>query len=264
MENSNCPLTSLSLEKSSNLAKQPFGVMTRSANILGFAFLAVAATMTAMITMRNSPQPVRRDRPSIQMKVPRGRVSAGRFVMQDERPPTRLTEHKLWAQQPRIDFDKQWLDSLTAVEREEWLQRAAAVEHAANVQLDRLTAQLDLTQSQRVRLFPALARSATGFDPVMMIGGVPGYPREGLTPADEVHSLLDPDQQLAVEEADVNRQLWWQTIIDRLEADLNDQTGGVILGGETVPATAEPVAPAAEREAPAARDSASLFDMLNR
>jgi hypothetical protein len=238
--------------------------MTRSANILGFAFLAVAATMTAMITMRNSPQPVRRDRPSTQVQVPRGRVSAGRFAMRTESPQARDTERKVLRQRPRIDFDRQWLDSLPAEERQEWLGRAAAVESTANSQLDQLTAQLDLTQMQRIRLFPALARSTPGFDPVMMVGGVPGYSRDGLTPAEEIHSLLDPDQQLAVENADVNRQLWWQTIIDRLEADLYDQTGGVILGGESAPASAEPEVPSGDREAPAARDNGNLFDMLNR
>ena len=238
--------------------------MTRSANILGFAFLAVAATMTAMITMRNSPQPVRRDRPSTQLQVPRGRVSSGRFAMRAEKSQADGSASRVLQQRPRIDFERQWLDSLPAEDREAWLERAAAVEHKANSQLDQLTAQLDLTQTQRARLFPALARSAPGFDPVMMIGGVPGYGRDGLTPAEEIHSLLDPDQQLAVENADVNRQLWWQTIIDRLEADLYDETGGVILGGDTVPATVEPTAPAGEREAPAARDNGSLFDMLNR
>lgn len=238
--------------------------MTRSANILGFASLSVAATMTAMITMRNSPQPVRRDRPSTQVQVPRGRVSTGRFAMRTESPQASGTERKTLRQRPRIDFDRQWLDSLPAEEREEWLGRAAAIERTANSQLDQLTAQLDLNQMQRTRLFPALARSTPGFDPVMIIGGVPGYSGGGLTPAEEIHSLLEPDQQVAVEDADVNRQLWWQTIIDRLEADLYDETGGVILGGEPAPADAEPVVPEGEREAPAARDNGNLFDMLNR
>jgi hypothetical protein len=238
--------------------------MTRSANILGFAFLAVAATMTAMITMRNSPQTVRRERSSTQVQVPRGRVSAGRSAMRAESPDARDSAREVLQQRPRIDFDRQWLDSLPVEERQEWLERSAAVERAANGQLDQLTAQLDLTQTQRARLFPALARSAPGFDPVMRIGGVPGYGRDGLSPAEEIHSLLDPDQQLAVENADVDRQLWWQTIIDRLEADLYDQTGGVILGGEPAPATAEPVVPAGEREAPAARGNVNMFDLLNR
>ena len=238
--------------------------MTRSANILGFAFLAVAATMTAMITMRNSPQPVRRDRPSTQVQVPRGRVSAGRLATRAQGPQARDTANRVLQQRPRIDFDRQWLDSLPAKEQQEWLERAADVERQANGQLDQFTVQLDLTQTQRARLFPALARSTPGFDPVMMIGGVAGYGRDGLTPAEEIHSLLDPDQQLAVENADVNRQLWWQTIIDRLEADLYDQTGGAILGGEPAPATAEPVAPAGEREAPAARGNVNMLDLLNR
>lgn len=238
--------------------------MTRSANILGFAFLALAATLTAMITMRNSPQPIRRDRVVSQAQSPRGRVSAGRSAIRGENPEARALARSVLKQRPRITLDRDWLDTLPEEERQDWLERAASVERKAYEQLEHLTAQLELSHAQRDKLFPALARSAPGFDPLMLVGGVPGYGRDDLTPAEEIHALLDQDQQAAVEDADVSRQLWWQSIIDRLEADLTYETGGAILGGEAAPAPAEPVMPGVEREAPAARDGGNLFDMFNR
>ncbi len=238
--------------------------MTRSANILGFAFLALAATLTAMIAMRNSPQPIRRDRAVFQAQLPRGRVSAGRSVIRGENPETRAMAHSVLKQRSRITLDREWLDTLPTEEQLEWLDRADSVERKAYEQLDHLTAQLELSHTQRDKLFPALARSAPGFDPVMLVGGVAGYGRDDMTPAEEIHALLDQDQQAAVEDADVSRQLWWQTIIDRLEADLTYETGGAILGGEIAPAAADPVVTSGEREAPAARDDGNLLDMLNR
>jgi hypothetical protein len=237
--------------------------MTRSANILGFAFLALAVTMTAMITMRNSPQ-MARDGATPQADQPRGRTPGKRAATPSASPAALASERAALERGPQITFAPEWLASLPADERQTWLARAAAVERQAREQLDRLTGQLDLSHAQRAKLFPALARSAAGYDPAMLIGGGSGFGRGDLTPSEEIHALLNEDQQETVEDGEVSRQLWWQAVLDRLEADLTNETGGGAAGpgGEsTVP---QPVAPDGEREAPDDRDDTNLFDLLNR
>ena len=237
--------------------------MTRTTNILGFAFLAMAVTMTAMITMRNSPRPSRQDGTGVQAEQPRGRA-ANTTARRGNPAANASTRAASVERGGLITFAPDWLASLAADERQEWLARAAAVERGALGQLDRLTEELDLSRSQRAKLFPALARSAPGFDPAMMIAGQPGYGGGDLTPAEEIHALLDQDQRHAVEDAEVSRQLWWQAVLDRLEADLTSETGGApVLDGDGPSTPPHPV-PDGDREAPESRDDANLFDLLNR
>lgn len=268
--------------------------MKKSSNILGFAFLALAVTMTAMITMRNSPQPARRGSSASRAEQPQGGRSARQGIgsqstlrqgstARAERPRERRFEWKTSSlpnrsgsrpssrmslvKPPRITFEEKWLASLPVTEQEEWLAQAESVEQLAVERLERLTGQLELSPAQRAKVFPALVRSTPGFDPLMQVGGADLAGDGDLTPAEEIHAILDSEQQEVVENQDVDRQLWWQAVIDRLEADLNRETGGDLIGGELlpdVPDVPEPVVPDVDREAPEVRDDGNLFDLLNR
>ena len=174
--------------------------------------------------------------------------------------------------------------------------RTAAVERAARVKLDRLTSKLDHTPAQGDKMFPLIVRSTPGYDPVMLVVGnlasrsavaaagktqqviasqqqVPAATttltaRTAVAVAEEIHQILDPQQQVLVEDQEVNRQLWWQDTLTRLEADLIDSTGGGTSTIAMTPAdtatTPESAAPAdAGREAPDARESSNLFDLLD-
>ena len=116
-----------------------------------------------------------------------------------------------------------------------------------------------------------------GYDPVMLTGGnltakAPLAAKTPLAADEEIHQVLDPQQQALVEDQEVNRQLWWQDTLSRLEADLIDSTGGVTATiaaspteipteTTTTPATITPATE--ERVAPAARENGNLFDLLD-
>ena len=234
--------------------------MKRSTNILGFAFLALAATLAATITMRNAPEP------SLAASGPKADAAGAggtRGVAEvPDRPAVRVRPTDI-SRPVRDSFKvllpEVWLATLPPDQRQTWLDRAAAVEREASANLEKLTADLDLSSTQRGRLFPALVRAAAGYDPAMTAGGATLAADPALTPAEEIHSLLNPDQQARVEDNEVQRQLWWQDIIGKLEADLTNETGGPIPY-RSAPAT--PVPADVERSAPEARDDGNLFDMI--
>jgi len=235
--------------------------MRRSTNILGFAFLALAATLAASITMRNSPARSQTDSGAkIQGTGPSGARNPApppdrlRGPGRHSRPGNSVQDSL------KVSLPEDLLVTLPPAQRQAWLDRAAAVERDASARLGKLTANLDLNDNQRRKLFPALVRAASGYDPAMLVGGAPVAADPSLTPAEEIHSLLDPDQQTQVEDLEVQRQLWWQDIIGKLEADLTVATGGV-----PAVAPSAPVAPAPtdeERVAPEARDDGNLFDLI--
>ena len=98
-------------------------------------------------------------------------------------------------------------------------------------------------------MFPHLARSTPGYDPVMQIGGVQ-LAGSSVTPADEeIHDLLDPDQQARLEDQELDRQLWWEDLFARIDAELVDSTGGMPI---REPAT-DQNRNAGERVAPSSR-----------
>ncbi|MCF7674975.1 MAG: hypothetical protein K9N23_02005 [Akkermansiaceae bacterium] len=254
--------------------------MSRSTNILGFAFLALAATLALSITLRNSPEPAKEaSHPGSQAgssasarSAPLASGRAAALRRQAARNPA--------ADPLKVSVSDAWLATLSPDERQDWLDRAAAVEREASGQLDKLTTSLDLNSTQRRKLFPALVRASAGYDPAMTVAGASVAGNSTLTPAEEIHSLLAPDQQAQLEDNEVQRQLWWQDIIDKLEVDLTNSTGGAPAGGApaggapaggapaggapaggaTTPA--EPVPGDTERVAPEARDDGNLFDLL--
>lgn len=235
--------------------------MKRSTNILGFTFLALAATLAASITMRNSPARSQADSGS---KTP-GPGPAGarnpatpsdRLARPDRPSRAEIAGHSSL----KVSLPDDLLVTLPPAQRQAWLDRAAAVEREASATLEKLTTHLDLNATQRRKLFPSLVRAASAYDPAMLVGGATVAADPSLTPAEEIHSLLDPDQQAQVEDTEVQRQLWWQDIIGKLEADLTVATGGVPAVDPSVPAVPAPTDE--ERVAPEARDDGNLFDLI--
>ena len=146
--------------------------MNRYGYILGFSLLVIAATLAASITMRNAPgnkrqgiqsatgKPlVSRDHPG----PPPAPANAKGLVSNNaaDRPAGGLC----------VTLEESRLAGLPANQQAAWRARAAAVESDAKARLERLSAELELTAPQRDKLFPALVRSAAGFDPVMLVGG---------------------------------------------------------------------------------------------
>lgn len=127
-----------------------------------------------------------------------------------------------------------------------------------------MTKELDLTPSQRAKLFPTLVRATPGYDAAMTVGGSAQPGESTMTPDEEVHAVLNPEQQVEVEDNVVDRQLWWQNIIDRLEADLTNSTGGGVItsDGEVIPPGESPDPVDESRDAPDPREDMNLFDMM--
>jgi hypothetical protein len=173
-----------------------------------------------------------------------------------------------------VALPEPWLADQPATQQVEWRTRTAAVEHAARKKLERLADELALTPAQCDRIFPLIVRSTPGYDPVMLTGGnlTDGNLTAKTTAAakEEIHQVLDPQQQALVENQEVNRQLWWQDTLARLEADLIESTGGVAATPAAAPAATSAAAPAdsppattGERVAPEARENGNLFDILD-
>jgi len=235
--------------------------MNRTTNILGFAFLALAVTLAATITMRNAPAPAN---PGAQA-ASRGsgsEVSRRAAAVPDRlASPARSTGVRATVREPfKVSLPEDWLATLPPAQRQEWLDRTAGVEREASRQLEKLTANLELTSSQRGKLFPALVRATAGYDPTMIVAGGAVTTDPSLTPAEEIHALLDPDQQAQLEDTEVQRQLWWQDVIEKLEADLTNATGGATVPDAPAPATPAPTD--GERVAPEARDNGNLFELV--
>jgi len=244
--------------------------VTRSSFILGVALLVVAATLAATITMRNAP----REAGEIDEAGQGGRIVAtGRAYPADYSASfDRRANHNLagsGGRPQRVRFDvtvpASELAVLPAGEQALLRQRAAEVESGARERLETLTEELALTREQRAKMFPLLARSMPGYDAVMQVGGVWVDVDRTTLPDEEVHALLDAEQQARFEDAELDRQLWWQDIFNRLEAELLDDTGGGSDADAPVPT--EPVEPVpAEgggRTAPAPRGGGNLLNPGN-
>ena len=169
--------------------------MKRSTNILGFAFLTLAATLAATITMRNAPAPSRTA--SGPKADATGAGDARGAATVPDRSAGRVRPSGLsrsGRDSFKVSLPEDWLATLPPYQRQAWLDRAVAVEHEATAQLEKLTANLDLNSTQRGKLFPALIRATAGYDPAMIVGGATVAADTGLTPAEEIHSLLNEDR----------------------------------------------------------------------
>ncbi|MEI6675173.1 MAG: hypothetical protein WCO57_08360 [Verrucomicrobiota bacterium] len=241
--------------------------MNRSTFILGFATFMIAATLAASITMRNVPDGTRAaTRPSAGTH----RTDHERTLAKPPEAPTNATTLSRQLGQAthqsavlRVALSEPWLTTLPSSQQSAWRSRAAAVELTARASLEHLTTELDLSAAQRDKMFPALVRSAPGYDPVMLVGGSTTAAATSLAALEEIHQVLDPAQQALVEDQEVSRQLWWQDTLTRLEANLIDSTGGVAaVTALTLPAAVETTPAAAERAAPTTHTPSNLFDIV--
>ena len=117
-------------------------------------------------------------------------------------------------------------------------RRVEQVEEQANFDLEQLVDLLDLDEKQKDRIFGALVSHSPHFLPAMQIVGLSEPASEGITPTpdssaltppgevprtdsllDAVASHLNPDQQLELANADLDRQAWWEEIIPHLLPD---------------------------------------------
>jgi hypothetical protein len=249
--------------------------MNRSTFILGFALLVIAATLAASITMRNAPgdsSKTTRPEPGTPRTVqPRALAQtsmAGSPADSKARTPRNQATHQgdsFKVDSSCVALPEPWLANQPAMQQVEWRTRTATVERAARKNLERLIDELALTATQCDKIFPLIVRSTPGYDPVMLTGGTLTA-KTTAAAKEEIHQVLDPQQQALVENQEVNRQLWWQDTLARLEADLIDSTGGVAAIPAAIPA-ATPVdstpATTGERVAPEARESGNLFDILD-
>lgn len=143
--------------------------------------------------------------------------------------------------------------------------RALRVDTAARSRLEMLTGQLDLSPRQQRRIFPLLARSNPEFDESFTIRGAvfvgpPG--RITRNTADQyIHDLLEPEQQLELEIAAAEDDIWWTHVIAKLEKDLVDATNPATDTAappipEDAPASEEP------RTEPRSHRGGNLFDRM--
>lgn len=232
--------------------------MNRITLVFGFALLVIAITLAASITTRNVPgdgHRIIRSAPGGQHPPAADAVEAGQRSLRNRsgQPPAAF----------QVTLPEPWLASLPPAQREAWLQRAATVESETLARLDRLTAELDLSAAQRSRMFPALARSSPHYDAAMLVGGNAGPAVASLAASDAVYQELEPAQQAVLADEEVNRQLWWQDTLSRLEDDLLESTGGGAPATATdAPASGDAPPASEDRTAPAARGGDSLFDLL--
>lgn len=126
----------------------------------------------------------------------------------------------------------------------EWFARAAKVEMEANRELCRLQDLLDLSPDQQQRIFGLLARQSEHWTPGMTAGkanaaplGDTGIPSDGTLLAE-----LDPTQQEALANEELDRQAWWEEILPQLIAprlSQDDSTGESDLPAAGVPEVKE-------------------------
>jgi hypothetical protein len=240
--------------------------MNRSAFILGISLLVVAVTMAVTITVRNAPDETAEAKPTARTAKHQGisrsehrGLAASRGVHRSIEP--RSTRRPLPREQYEVGLPEDRLMAFPAKRQEELRKRVALVQKKARMQLERMTKAFDLTTAQRRKMFPLLVQSTPGYDPVMQVAGVAAPVDSGASADEEIHALLDPEQQMELEEEEINRQLWWQDLIGRLEKELVDSTGGaeVPTAAPEAPA-AEPSDPAPAPAAPPARPTRNMLD----
>jgi hypothetical protein len=252
--------------------------MNRSTFILGIALLVVAVTMAVTITVRNAPDEAAERGVVAQKAANHGfsrkgsSFAPGRSMRSSARSSARRSGVGETARRPA--FRERYRVVVPADRQEELRSRAALVETKARRQLERMTRELELTTAQRRKMFPLLVRSAHGYDPAMQVAGVAGPTDPSASTDEEIHALLDPEQQMALEEEEVNRRLWWQDLIGRLEKELDESTGGAETPSpsdatpESDPGSSAPpgrptgnlLDPPASPSAPPARPTGSLLD----
>jgi len=252
--------------------------------IFGVALLLVAATLALTITFRNSPdeeneaalQGGTTDYAKRGKATPALRTSAGSSAGRAN--PTRGPQQRL----PEVEELEVTVDDgpatrgMTPTQRQEVAKRLPWVRKNALSRLDRMTDRLDLTPSQRQKVFPQLLRSTNGYHPAMIINypAQVAVPTESAvattsiaeseqTPDEIIHDSLEPEQQDDFIQQKLDDQAWWEEIVAQLEEDFDasvttEETP--VAAGQAPPSSDDTSIPQAETQP---QQGINLFDLLD-
>jgi hypothetical protein len=224
--------------------------MQRTSFILALALLVVATTLAITITVR---KPARTEasasEPTTRSNRLPGSHSRQRSAVAPSTTPAKSARH---AEAPR-SFSVRAPESHP--QRTRLVESAEMVASDANLQLARLTKQLELTGEQRRRLFPILARASKHYDPALEVSGLPAGTSAlvGSAGNREVDQVLEPPQRDQLVENAVTDQILWQEIIDNLRQRLDEQT-------PQLPVADPPEVPGPATPAP--RGRGNLFEVV--
>ena len=123
-------------------------------------------------------------------------------------------------------------------------ERASQVQQQANRELERLVPLLNLTEDQQDRVFARLAQNSVFWTPELTTD-IAANPKTGSasqttsatipeqtksipdlllsTPKNET-PILDPEQEIAVAQDQLDRQAWWEEVLGNIQQDLKDGT----------------------------------------
>jgi hypothetical protein len=104
-------------------------------------------------------------------------------------------------------------------------------EPLSDPRLEELAHTLSLSHRQQAAIHPAIIRASFGYDPEKAHVLIEGEPARFLGPPltradfeDTLFAILDVEQQLDYAATATEKEAWWQSVISRLEADLESQT----------------------------------------
>ncbi len=202
--------------------------MKRSNFTVVCALVVVAITLALKITFQPEPVPVAKaaSASAIPKKSPSGmKKFRGNPVRTLSVTPGAARSDGLTVSAGKDSPPSEAGDSSTAEDR------ASQVEAAARMELARLNESLHLSADQQRKIFPILARSAPGYDPSMVVGGVVGgfasgsstgganavFHDGGTDHTAAIYQELNPDQRAIYEETLIDEGLWWSDILAQIE-----------------------------------------------
>jgi hypothetical protein len=120
-------------------------------------------------------------------------------------------------------------------------------EQLPDPRLEELTRTLSLSKDQQTKIHPAVIRATFGYDPekpcFSLANDSPlllGPPMTRADFEDALFAILDVEQQLDYAASVTQKEAWWQSVISRLEADLENQTSpSGHLSSESEPAPSQ-------------------------
>ena len=246
--------------------------------IFGVALLLVAACLALTITFRSNPDE------GEETDSPRGNVNyvkraPGSLPSRTTATSSASRSNPIRGPRQRVPEveeleltidDSPTTQQMTPAQRQEVAERLPWVRKNALSRLDRMTDRLDLTPSQRQKVFPQLLRSTNGYHPAMIIN----YPAQIASPPDEtagadktpdevIHDSLDPEQQDDFIQQKLDDQAWWEEIVAQLEEDFDASVSsdpGPVAAGQA-PSSPGPAEPSQSEAQP--QQGINLFDLLD-
>lgn len=187
--------------------------------ICGLALASLAVAMGVRIAL--SPiEGNTQSEPIIRDSQPRSSASSERRMNSTlrEQRPTRIGERDMVVRPP-------FSVGLPEGSSPELVERAAAVERHANIELERLTRRLDLSMHQRARLFPILAAGSVDYHPAMTAPGLSHADltriRSGELGLDDVLTPEQKDEQIA---RTLDDSALWREVFENLKRQLEAST----------------------------------------